>query len=103
VSGFVSGNTDGLGNLTPVVNALQEMTRASYLTQQTLAGLSLNTNTLPSYTVAGLPVGASAGRMAYASNGRNPGEGAGAGSGVLVIASSTGVWRSAWSGVLVTS
>jgi hypothetical protein len=99
----VSDIVGPLGNLTPVVNALQELTRASYLTQQTLAGLVLNTNTLPSYTVAGLPVGASAGRMAYASNARNPGEGAGAGTGTLVVASAAGVWRSVWSGVLVVA
>lgn len=98
----MSDSTAGLGNLTHVVNALQELTRASYLTQQTLAALSLNTNTLPSFTVAGLPVGAGAGRMAYASNGRNPGEGAGAGTGTAVISNGT-IWKAIWSGVLVTA
>lgn len=94
--------SETLGNLTPIVNALQELTRASYLTQQTLAGLALNTNTLPSFTVAGLPVGAGVGRMAWASNGRNPGEGAGAGTGTAVISNGT-IWKAIWSGVLVTA
>jgi hypothetical protein len=40
--------------------------------------------TLPSYVVASLPTGA-AGRMAFASNGRKNGEGAAAGTGVLVF------------------
>jgi hypothetical protein len=52
---------------------------------------------LPSYTVATLPTGISAGGMAFASNGRKPSEGTGAGTGVQVyfdgsrwISSSTG-------------
>ena len=37
----------------------------------------------PNYTVAGLPVAGTAGRYAFATNGRKTGEGAGAGTGVL--------------------
>lgn len=95
-----------LGNLTPIVSALQAMltgsNAASEALQKSLAALSLNTNTLPSYTVAGLPVGAGVGRMAWASNGRNPGEGAGAGTGTAVISNGT-IWKAIWSGVLVTA
>lgn len=43
---------------------------------------------LASYTVAGLPAG-TAGNVAYASNGRKAGEGAGAGTGVLVFKDAT--------------
>ena len=39
---------------------------------------------LPSYTVAGLPGWVGAGALAFATNGRKPGEGGGAGSGVQV-------------------
>jgi hypothetical protein len=41
--------------------------------------------TLPSFTVATLPGGCSPGAVAYASNGRKPSEGAGAGTGVQVF------------------
>ncbi|MBE7158474.1 MAG: hypothetical protein INR62_08595, partial [Rhodospirillales bacterium] len=41
--------------------------------------------TLPSYTVANLPSGVSAGAKAFVSNGRKPGEATGAGSGVEVF------------------
>lgn len=39
----------------------------------------------PSYTVANLPATATAGQLAYASNGRKGAEGIGAGTGVLVF------------------
>ncbi|MFO1026189.1 MAG: hypothetical protein U1E70_13465 [Acetobacteraceae bacterium] len=44
----------------------------------------LSPPTLPSYAVASLPGGCSAGAVAYAANGRKPTEGAGAGTGVQV-------------------
>jgi hypothetical protein len=55
------------------------------------------------YTVAGLPVSSTAGSIAYASNGRKPGEGSGSGSGVLVYYDSTGAWISVHSAVAVTA
>jgi hypothetical protein len=47
---------------------------------------------LPSYTVAALPASPNAGAIAYASNGRKVGEGAGLGTGVPCYYSN-GVWR----------
>jgi hypothetical protein len=55
---------------------------------------------LPSYVVAALPA-ASAGALAYAVNGRKPGEAAGAGTGVLVWASQTAQWLSVLGGTVV--
>jgi hypothetical protein len=55
------------------------------------------------YNVAGLPVSSAAGSIAYASDGRKPGEGAGSGSGVLVYYDSTGAWISVHSAAAVTS
>lgn len=56
---------------------------------------------LPSYTVAALPVTGSA-RIAYASNGRKNGEGATAGTGVLVFRDGT-AWRACDTGATVTA
>lgn len=47
---------------------------------------------LPSYTVAGLPAVAFAGQLSFATDGRKDGEGAGAGTGVLVYYDGT-AWR----------
>lgn len=55
----------------------------------------------PSYTVAGLPTGA-AGRQAFATNGRKNGEGAGAGTGVLVFHDGT-AWRACDTGATVSA
>jgi hypothetical protein len=54
------------------------------------------------YTVATLPTPGTAGRLAYASNGRKPGEGAGAGTGVPVT-DTNGAWYSDYSGTAVTA
>lgn len=90
------------GGVTRLVTAMQELIKASYLTQQTLAkGLTINT-TLPSYTVAGLPAVAPVGAQAYATNGRNSGQGAGAGTGTAVVGNGT-VWNAVWSGAAVTA
>jgi hypothetical protein len=51
---------------------------------QTLTAKTLTTPTLTSYVVASLPAG-STGQLAFASNGRKNGEGAAAGTGVLVF------------------
>lgn len=55
----------------------------------------------PSYTVAALPTG-SAGRIAFASNGRKNGEGAGAGTGVLVFNDGS-AWRASDTGATVAA
>lgn len=58
----------------------------------------------PVYTVAALPATAATGADAWASNGRKPGEGGGAGTGVPVFFNpNTATWFSYLSGVQVTS
>jgi hypothetical protein len=94
--------TFGTGDLTRVVLALQELIKASYLTQTTLAGgIAINT-TLSATTAAGLPATAPLGQLRYVTNGRGPGEGAGAGTG-CIVAGSGSIWRAIWSGALVTT
>lgn len=89
-------------DLTRVVVALQELIKASYLTQQTLAnGLTVNT-TLPASTVAALPTPAPIGQLRYATNGRNNGQAAGAGTGCLVVGNGT-TFTAVWSGITVTA
>jgi hypothetical protein len=90
-------------DLTRVVVALQELIKASYLTQQTLAnGLTVNT-TLPASTVAALPTPAPIGQLRYAVNGRaNASQGAGAGTGCLVVGNGT-TFTAVWSGITVTA
>ena len=56
---------------------------------------------LPGYTVATLPIAATAGAKAYASNGRKSAEAVGAGTGVEVFADSSGRWISILSGTVV--
>lgn len=55
---------------------------------------------LPQYSVATLPP-ATAGALAYATNGRKPGEAAGAGSGLLVWGTATAQWLSSLGGAPV--
>lgn len=90
-------------DLTRVVVALQELIKAAYLTQQTLAnGLTVNT-TLPASTVAALPTAAPVGQLLYATNGRaNASQLTGAGTGCIVVGNGTG-WNAVWSGVTVTA
>lgn len=57
--------------------------------------------TLPSYTVAGLPAGAVA-RVAFATDGRKNGEGAGAGTGVMVFHDGA-AWRACDTGATVAA
>lgn len=52
------------------------------------------------FAVAALPA-STPGAMTYVSNGRNPGEGAGAGSGCLATVNVHGVWAAVWSGTQV--
>lgn len=64
--------------------------------------LALNTLVqFPNYTVAGLPTGI-AGMVAFATNGRKNGEGAGAGTGVLVFNDGT-AWRACDTGATVAA
>lgn len=62
----------------------------------------VGTPTLPSYTVAGLPAATTPGSLAYASNGRKPGESAGAGTGVQAFSDGTR-WVSVGSGTQVVA
>jgi hypothetical protein len=64
---------------------------AQFLQWSGSAWIPATTGALPVYTVANLPTGA-AGMVAYASNGRKTGEGAGAGTGVPVYFSNA-AWR----------
>lgn len=58
----------------------------------------------PKFAVAALPGVSSAnqGQIAYATNARNTGEGANAGTGALVTVNKNGVWACVWSGVAPT-
>lgn len=61
-------------------------------------------NAIAKYKVADLPTPTEGqGSVAYALDGRNTGEGAGAGTGCLVTYNSAGVWAAVWSGVAVTA
>ena len=73
-----------------------------FLLQQMALRLSEMTPfVLPAYAVAALPA-ATAARVAYASNGRKVGEGAGAGTGTLVYSDGT-AWRRASDDTTVAS
>ena len=90
-------------------NALQHIYYSSgtgYVTTQTntdkdvLFGVPIQ---IPNYTVATLPTnGAKLGWLAYATNGRKNGEGAGSGTGVLVFRDGGG-WKACDTGALVAS
>lgn len=56
---------------------------------------------LPKFTVATLPAvtTANTGEIAFATNARNPGQGASAGTGAEVQVDNTGAWACVWSGV----
>lgn len=92
----------GTSDFTRLTVALQDIVKALYASQQILSkGLTVNTS-LPVYTVAGLPTTAPMGALAYASNARNTGQAAGAGTGALVVGGGTS-WIAVWSGVAVTA
>lgn len=86
-------------DLTQVVVALQAQ---NILLGEILQQMRAISTPLLVYTVAGLPASAPNAVMVYASNGRNTGEGAGAGTGCVVVGNGA-VWRAIWSGVAVTS
>ena len=91
--------TGALG-VTGTVNAGASVTVNGSLTVQGGATISGGTVLLPSYQVAALPT-ASAGALAYATNGRKPSENQGAGSGVLVWGTAAKQWLSILSGTPV--
>lgn len=96
------GGLSGGPDLTRVVAALQALVVATNGLQQTTAKVFPLANALPNYLVAGLPTGQPTGACAWATNGRKNGEGAAAGTGVLV--SWDGLhWVAAWSSITVTS
>lgn len=65
-----------------------------------VCGLSHGTPSMTVCTVANLPGTPTAGLMAFATNGRKNGEGAGVGTGVLVFADGT-AWRACDTGATV--
>jgi hypothetical protein len=89
------------GEYTQVIQTLQDQVRISAKIQQTLLG-GVPIAPPVSYTFAALPATAGTGTMAYCTNGRKPGEGAGAGTGVPVWYNVSGVWFSVCSGLAVT-
>ncbi|MBV8401073.1 MAG: hypothetical protein JOZ17_20415, partial [Acetobacteraceae bacterium] len=103
VTGGINGTAGLAGTSLSVSGAITaggSVTVAGTLAVQSGAAISGGLLALPSYAVAALPT-ASAGALAYAANGRKPGEAAGAGSGVLVWGSSTKQWLSILSGTPV--
>jgi hypothetical protein len=93
------------GSLDPLVNVWQLILRMLSAIEQKLAGGIAIVQAPPSYTVASLPTtGNGNGAPAWASNGRKPGEGAGAGTGVPVFWNpTTGSWYSYLSGAPVAA
>jgi hypothetical protein len=84
------------------VSFYQGATRAFSLNSAgAVLGVKLN---LATYTVATLPTvtSASMGTIAFATNARNNGEAAGAGTGALVFVNNAGLWRAVWSGLAPT-
>ena len=94
----MSGSLD----TTQIVNTLQEGNRALYAIQAALQGGVGVTQGLPTFTVATLPATAAIGQLAYASNGRKVGQGAGTGTGVPVIFDVSNQWFALWSSAVVT-
>ena len=95
-----SGLTGSSVSVSGAVNAGGSLAVGGALTAQGGAAISGGLLALPSYAVAALPT-ASAGVLAYAANGRKPGEALGAGSGVLVWGTSNRQWLSILSGTPV--
>lgn len=99
ISQFVSAISD---TGTTTGTAIAAIATSVAAIETTLAAMT-SAPILPSYTVAGLPAGAAIGQQAYATNGRKPGEGGGAGSGTPVWFDVSSVWFAVWSGLAVTS
>jgi hypothetical protein len=88
-------------DMSGVITSLQDQTKVLAKIQQSLSGGA--PVPLPNYTVAALPTTAATGALAYAVNGRKPGEGSGAGTGIVVWYNVTGAWFAVTSGAQVTS
>lgn len=95
-----------LGDAKDPVNAstINRMMRTIEMTMRKMISMGkvkVTTATLDPLTVAALPVRVLPGTIAYASNGRKNGEGAGAGTGVLVFHDGT-AWRACDTGQTVS-
>jgi hypothetical protein len=113
VLGAISGNTfKGLGATTALyylgataANIVATCNPANAITGASTVNSTATNLDFPMSTVAALPaVGAnSAGSRIFATNGRNSGEGAAAGTGCWCYSNSAGAWLAVWSGLAVTS
>ena len=102
----MSGNFSGGGGMTGngVADVLQAQNKILSAILAVLKGGIAILPDPPAYTVATLPATGLSGQFAWASNGRKPGEGGGAGTGVPVFwNSATSQWFSYLSGVAVTA
>jgi len=94
-------------DLSTLVAAIQTLTQTVGSSGKSLAAITNGVAILavpPGYAVASLPAAAGNGAIAWASNGRKPGEGAGAGTGVPVFYNpATNNWFSYLSGTVVTA
>jgi hypothetical protein len=101
-AGLIVGTGSGGGAGGPVILRPQRATA----TQAVLDATGLFTLGGPvrvgRFTVASLPTPGTAGRVAFATNGRKPGEGAGAGTGVVVSDDGTN-WIASGTGLAVTA
>ena len=89
-------------DMTGTVNVLQTQNQIlTALLKQFAAGVVMQP-TLPVYTVASLPTTAAVGQLAYASNGRKNGQGAGTGTGTVVWFDVSNQWFAVWSSAAVT-
>lgn len=100
-SNGVTGGSKGAGTVNFATLYENGTSLASKYARLGAANTFTNPQRLPSYTVAGLPAGA-AGDIAFTSNGRKNGEGAGAGTGVLVFHDGT-AWRACDTGATVAA
>jgi hypothetical protein len=77
-----------------VIEQLQNLVRATYaVADQPASFKAPATMSLPAVTAS------NAGQLAFLINGRNTGQGAGAGTGTLCVVNNAGVWIAVWSGV----
>lgn len=91
-------------DLTSLVSTLQTLNQILTKNGVTLAAIAAAFAVPPAYAVADLPATAAEGQPAFATDGRKPGEGAAAGTGVPVFFNSaTNTWFSYCSGAVVMS
>lgn len=89
-------------DLTGVVSEMQQHSRLAAAIQQALVKGVAIIAADAQYAFANLPATAATGTRAYCTNGRKPGEGVGAGTGVPVWFDTSGHWFSYCSGAQVT-